>query len=466
VNGPYPFDRLDDAVGEGIEGVIRAHHRRRLQARGHGAAFDPPPGGWARSGRFGPRQGNAVEVLVDGEEVLPRVAGDILGASSHVEIAGWHFTPSFRMGDGGPILRDLLADAARSVEVRVLAWAGAPLPLFRPGRADVRAMRDELERGTGVQVRLDANERPMHCHHEKLVVVDDRVAYVSGLDFTLLGGDRRDSSAHRRREGIGWHDVCVRLEGPVVSDVAEHFRLRWPEPMPPPTATQAAGDMEAQLVRTVPERRYRGLPAGEFTILESYLRALRAAERFVYLESQFLWSPELVQVLVDKLHDPPRPDFRVVVLLPAKPNNGRDDTRGQLGVLVDAATVGGDERRFLACTLFQPEGNLVYVHAKVGIVDDSWLTVGSANLNEHSLFNDTEVNVVVREPELVRSARLRLWSEHLEEDADGDPVQVIDERWRPLASEQSERRKLRLLRGVSRRSGALMGPLNGLLVDG
>jgi hypothetical protein len=76
------------------------------------------------------------------------------------------------------------------------------------------------------------------------------------------------------------------------------------------------------------------------------------------------------------------------------------------------------------------------------------------------------VNVVVREPELVRSARLRLWSEHLEEDADGDPLRVIDERWRPLASEQSERRKLRLLCGVSRRSGALMGPLNGLLVDG
>jgi phosphatidylserine/phosphatidylglycerophosphate/cardiolipin synthase-like enzyme len=466
VNAPYPVDRLDDVVGDAIERAIRARHRRRLRAHGHLAAFDPPSGGWAQTGAFVPRAGNAVELLVDGEEVLPRVARDIAAASSHVELAGWHFTPSFRLGADGPPLRELLADTALRVDVRVLAWAGAPLPLFRPGREDVRSVRDDLTRGTRVRVELDAKERPMHCHHEKLVIVDDRVAYVGGLDLTSLGGDRLDSSLHPRRPGIGWHDACVRLEGPIVSDVASHFRLRWPGALPESPAAEAAGGLEAQLVRTVPERLYRGLPAGEFTILESYLRALRAAERFVYLESQFLWSPELVQVLVDKLHDPPSPDFRVVVVLPAKPNNGRDDTRGQLGVLVDAATEGGDEKRFLAFTLYQPHGNSVYVHAKIGIVDDAWLTVGSANLNEHSLFNDTEVNVVVRDPELVRTARLRLWSEHLEEDADGDPIRVVDERWRPRASAESQRHKLRLLHGVSRRSGALWGPVNGLLVDG
>ena len=71
-------------------------------------------------------------------------------------------------------------------------------------------------------------------------------------------------------------------------------------------------------------------------------------------------------------------------------------------------SAGGDETRFLACTLYQPGAGSepVYVHAKIGIVDDRWLTVGSANLNEHSLFNDTEVNVVVRDEHLARDARL------------------------------------------------------------
>jgi phosphatidylserine/phosphatidylglycerophosphate/cardiolipin synthase-like enzyme len=298
------------------------------------------------------------------------------------------------------------------------------------------------------------------------VIVDDRVAYVGGLDLTTLAGNRLDSSEHPRRFGVGWHDACLRLEGPLVADVAAHFRLRWPGPLPAGDPAERAGTLEAQIVRTVPERVYDGLRAGEFTILESYRRALQSAERFVYLESQFLWSPELIELLAAKLRDPPGPDFRVVAVLPARPNNGSDDTRGQLGLLVDAAEEGGDADRFLACTLFQPHGNAVYVHAKVCVVDDAWLTLGSANLNEHSLFNDTELNVVVRDETFARAARLRLWSEHLERDADGEPARVIDDVWRPLANENAQERKLRLLRGVSRRTRALWGPLNGLLVDG
>ena len=460
------LNRLDAAIGTALEYSVRAHHRRRLGRRGHERAFDPPSGGWAETGAFAPRAGSRVEFLVDGAEVLPRMVEDVIAAQSHVHVTGWFFTPTFQMGEGGPTLRGLLADAAKRVDVRVLAWAGAPLPLFHPDRGEVRAMRDELTRGTRIEMQLDSRERPMHCHHEKIVLVDDRVAYVGGIDLTSLAGNRLDSSAHERRIGIGWHDACLRLEGPVVSDVAEHFRLRWVGQLPQPRDPAPAGELEAQLVRTVPDHVYGGLPRGEFTILESYVRALRGAERLVYLESQFLWSPELIKILADKLRDPPHPDFRVVVVLPADPNNGKDDTRGQLGVLVDAAKQGGSDERFLACTLFQPGGNSVYVHAKIGIVDDTWMTVGSANLNEHSLFNDTEVNVVLRDEEFIRAARLRLWEEHLEQAADGDPCRVVDEIWRPLANESSPERKLQLLRGVSRRSLALWGPINGLLVDG
>jgi phosphatidylserine/phosphatidylglycerophosphate/cardiolipin synthase-like enzyme len=460
------LNRLDAAIGSGLERSTRAHHRRRLARRGQVRAFDPPPGGWTDSGTFAPRSGSAVELLVDGADVLPRMVADVSAAESHVHVAGWFFTPAFQMGEDGPTLRGLLADAAGRVDVRVLAWAGAPLPLFHPDRREVREMRDELTRGTRIQMQLDANERPMHCHHEKLVLVDDRVAYVGGIDLTSFGGNRLDSSSHERRDGVGWHDACLRLEGPIVADVAEHYRLRWRGSLPAPEAPGAAGGIEAQLVRTVPEHLYDALPRGEFTILESYLRALRGAERFVYLESQFLWSPELIAVLADKLRDPPHPDFRVVVVLPANPNNGKDTTRGQLGVLVDAAKEGGADERFLACTLFQPGGNPVYVHAKIGIVDDAWMTVGSANLNEHSLFNDSEVNVVVREEAFVRAARLRLWEEHLEQAAGGEPHRVVDECWRPRAHVSSQDHKLRVLHGVSRRSQALRGPINGLLVDG
>jgi phosphatidylserine/phosphatidylglycerophosphate/cardiolipin synthase-like enzyme len=463
VNAPFPLDRVDDLLGDGVERLVAAHHRRRLARHGHRPA-EAPPGGWAEGGSFPPRPGNRVELLVDGAELLPRMVEDVAAARSHVHVAGWFFTPSFRMGGDGPTLRGLLAEAATRCDVRVLAWAGAPLPLFHPDRAEVREMRGELTRGTRIEMELDARERPMHCHHEKLVVVDDRVAYVGGLDLTSFAGNRLDSSEHAPRIGIGWHDACLRVEGPAAADVAAHFRLRWQEPLPEPTPSPELVDgIEVQLVRTVPEHVYDGLPDGEFTILESYVRGLRSAGRLVYLESQFLWGPEVVRVLADKLRDPPCDDFRVVVLLPARPNNGEEDTRGQIGVLIDADREGPPGDRFLACTLFQPveHGRPVYVHAKVGIVDDAWLTVGSANLNGHSFFNDSEVNAVVRDPAFVRAARLRLWSEHLNGDADADPTRIVDERWRSFAGS-----KLRELPGVSRRSQALWGPINGLIVDG
>jgi phosphatidylserine/phosphatidylglycerophosphate/cardiolipin synthase-like enzyme len=402
---------------------------------------------------------------------------EIERAQSYVCIAGWHFTPELELA--GKALRELLAEAAEKVEVRVLAWAGAPLPLFHPSRKDVREGREQLVRGTRIRCELDKLERPMHCHHEKLVIVDGRVAFVGGIDLSLLGGDRRDESAHPPRGGLGWHDAAARIEGPSVEDVMRHFATRWAEvtgeelevdDVPP------AGEVELQVVRTVPNGVYDRIPRGDFRILESYLRALRSAERLVYLENQFLWSPELVHVLVKKLRDPPSDDFRLVVLLPAKAQNGEEDTRGQLGVLVNADDGAG---RFLACSLWQrgAGGRPVYVHAKIGIVDDRWLTLGSANLNEHSLFNDTEMNIVTHDPELARGLRLRLWAEHLECDPvelGGDTTQVVDERWRPRAEEQLARarrgepatHKLRLLPGVSRRTKSVLGPVSGFLVDG
>ena len=342
-------------------------------------------------------------------------------------------------------------------------------------------MRDELTRGTRVECALDAKERPLHCHHEKIAIIDGEVAFVGGIDLTALGGDRFDSSEHPMRGRIGWHDVATRLRGPAVADVAAHFAARWSEvtgePLEPPSPPAQAGTHELQVVRTIPEKVYDFAPHGDFGIVEAYTRALRSARSLVYLESQFLWSPELVEILADKLRHPPADDFRLVVLLPARPNNGEDSTRGQLGVLAEADRGCG---RFLAATLSARSGGLagpLYVHAKVGIVDDAWLTIGSANLNDHSLFNDTEMNVVACDGALAREVRLRLWSEHLERPVDavsGDPARVVDELWRPIAAEQLARRRrgdapthrLLELPGVSRRSKALLGPLDGLFVDG
>ncbi len=474
--------RADRHLGVAVGRAVCAHHRRRLGRVGWLAALDAPAGGWA-VGEPKPRRGNSLEVLIDGAEALPRMGAELKRAESHVHIAGWYFSPEFALTrDEEPaILRHLLAELAERVEVRVLVWAGAPLPLFRPSRRTVRRMRESLCAGTKICCALDAKERPMHCHHEKTIVVDDRVAFVGGIDLTSEAGDRFDSSGHRARGQVGWHDASARITGPAVVDIAEHFRMRWQEvtgeKLASPATPEPTGNVELQIVRTVPERVYRAKPRGDFRLLESYVRALRSAQRLIYLENQFLWSPEIAEILTDKLLRPPADNFRLLVVLPAKPNAGGDDTRGALAELVEA---DADAGRLLACTLFARAGRLadpVYVHAKIGIVDDAWLTLGSANLNEHSLFNDTEMNVVTHDAAIARESRLRLWAEHLELSIDevaGEPAAVIDDHWKPISKEQLARREAgqplthRVVRlaHVSRRSERLLGPLQGLLLDG
>ena len=474
--------RIDRRLGPAVGRAVCAHHRRRLGRIDQLGTLAAAAGGWA-SGEPPFRAGCSLEVLIDGVEALARIASELKRAESHVHIAGWFLSPDFALTRAGEmaIVRNVLAELAERIDVRVLLWAGAPLPLFRPSRGTVRNTREDLCRGTKIQCALDSKERPMHCHHEKTIVVDDRVAFVGGIDLTASSGDRFDSPLHPARGQVGWHDACACLGGPAVSDVARHFAMRWHEvtraTLPTTKTAKSAGKVDVQIVRTVPEKVYRAVPRGDFRILESYVRALRSAQRLIYLENQFLWSPEISSMLAEKLRNPPTDNFRLLVVLPAKPNNGGDDTRGLLGELIDA---DGGAGRLLACTLFARKGRLadpVYVHAKIGIVDDEWLTLGSANLNEHSLFNDTEMNIVTHDPAIARQTRLRLWAEHLElatDDVAGDSTQVIDDLWNPISKEQLARRQAgkplthRLVRlpHLSSRSERLLGPLQGILVDG
>jgi phosphatidylserine/phosphatidylglycerophosphate/cardiolipin synthase-like enzyme len=473
---------LDAAVGDGIEWAVRLRHRRRL-ARLGSSALRPGPGLWAE-GDPPPREGCTLEVLVDGQHAFAEMAAAIREARESVHVTGWHISPPFELVRGDPCvgLGPLLAEMAERVDVKVLVWAGSPVPLFHPTRAEVREVVSGLTAQTRIRCEPDPREHPLHCHHEKTLVVDGRVAFVGGIDMTDLAGDRYDTSDHPARRRLGWHDVTTRLTGPAVQDVQDHFAMRWREltgeSVGGGPAPEATGSQIVQVVRTVAEGMYDSLPHGDFRILESYVRAIRSAEQYIYLENQFLWAPEIVSLLAEKLREPPSEDFRLVIVLPSRANNGQDDTQGQLAVLESADDGQG---RLAVATLRSLTGSRadrLYVHAKVGIIDDRWLTVGSANLNSHSLFNDSEMNVVCHDPDLALQTRLRLWSEHLQADvssiAERSPTEVIDKMWQPITREQLARLKageppthrLLALPGVSKRSRRLMGPLVGLVDDG
>ena len=233
----------------------------------------------------------------------------------------------------------------------------------------------ELTAHTRIQCALDAKERPLHCHHEKTIVIDDRVAFVGGIDLTSEAGDRFDSSDHPARaiDRLARRLRADRRPGGAGRRRAlPHALARGDERDAAAAAGTASPPATPSCRSCAPFRSTSTRGCREATSGSSSPTAARSdrAQRLIYLENQFLWSPEIAAVLVDKLAGRPTPTSGCSSSCRHKPNNGSDDTRGVLGELIEA---DDDNGRLLACTLYARSGNLfdpIYVHAKIGIVDD------------------------------------------------------------------------------------------------
>src|SRR5262249_5478781 len=119
-----PMLAFDKTMGDVVERLVRRQHRRKLRKRGWERALEPGGDGLWPGGDPPPREGNSIDVLVDGAEALPRMVAELRKARSHVHIAGWYLSPWFDLTHDGTELTPLLAQLAERIDVRVLMWAG------------------------------------------------------------------------------------------------------------------------------------------------------------------------------------------------------------------------------------------------------------------------------------------------------------------------------------------------------
>jgi phosphatidylserine/phosphatidylglycerophosphate/cardiolipin synthase-like enzyme len=339
-------------------------------------------------------------------------------------------------------------------EVKVLTWSGSKLfSHYNP-----KVVHEQLTR-VGVTCILDDSafdmlHHPIESLHQKIAVVDGTHAFVGGIDPLIDPSgdfDRWDYPSHRYYEVESsphpWHDAHAIVEGPAVGDVELNFRQRWNEvverhhldnqllvaehPPPPPLASTNL----VQVARTIPQYTYSFAPQeGIQGIAQLYMRAVSNAQHFIYLENQYFWpyvfygidnpllgtsSPDMERI-IRELGAALRRGATVAMVLPDNPNVGRAFTDAGLDRLREEAPEAAAQGRiqaFCLATSASIDGEEhyrpIYVHAKVAIVDDLWSTVGSANLNNRGMRDDTEMNVAALDAELARGLRLLLWAEHL-----------------------------------------------------
>ena len=249
----------------------------------------------------------------------------------------------------------------------MLVWAGAPLPLFRPSRSDVRNMRERLTNGSRIMVALDARERPMHCHHEKTIVIDDRVAFVGGIDLTSEDGDRFDSSHHLARDGLR---VARRGNANRRSGGRRRRRplrdalARVTAELAPCRPCRIRRHVDVQIVRTVPEKIYDAFRMATSGSSSPTFGPFAGRGNSSTSKTSFSGHPRSLPTSPTSSRIPRPRTSDCLFCFPPKPNNGADDTRGILGELIeaDAARAGYSPRRFMRA---QAPCGPHYVHAKV-----------------------------------------------------------------------------------------------------
>jgi phosphatidylserine/phosphatidylglycerophosphate/cardiolipin synthase-like enzyme len=383
--------------------------------------------------------GNRVEVLIDGAEYFRRLHEALLSLERDdcVLFTDWEGDGDELLDGPGSEIGRVLADAARrGVQVRGLLWRSHPRQAHfaEQENAALAKMVDEA----GGEIVLDERVRRGGSHHQKLVVI--RHGARSGEDVAFEGGidlchGRHDDSRHagdcqsvaldgRYGSRPPWHDVQIEVRGPAVGDLEYTFRERWQDPTPldhrnpwriavrrltheprhpdplPPTRDDPApcGTHAVQVMRTYPAKRpsYPFAPEGERSIARAYLKAFRRARRLVYLEDQYLWSAQAAHALADSLRR--HRELHVVAVVPRFPDRGGRATSAASRIGRERATdilrrAGGD--RVAVYDLENADGTPIYVHAKVCVIDDVFLVVGSDNLNRRSWTHDSEISCSV-----------------------------------------------------------------------
>ena len=359
-------------------------------------------------------------VIIDADTYFRHARAAMLKARKRIMMIGWDFDAAISLvrddevGDGAPaVIGDFiswLVNRSPDLEIFLLRWdVGAMKSMVSPVNLFTTLKWMAHPR---VTVKLDGHHPPAASHHQKIVVIDDCFAFCGGIDMT---GDRWDTRHHRDDEAgrhhpdgspYGpWHDATTALAGPVAAALGAHARMRWNmaggddlEPVeggedcwPDRLPVQFEG-VDVAISRSAPQMDDQD---GVTEIENLYCHQIAAAKRCIYAESQYFASRRIAEAIAKRLAEPDGPD--IVIVNPEHADGwleqqAMDTARARLYEALKARDTHG---RFRIYHAFTTRGVPIYIHAKILIVDDRLIRVGSSNMNNRSMRLDTECDVTI-----------------------------------------------------------------------
>jgi len=334
----------------------------------------------------------------------------------------------------GAFLNRLAAEKP-DLEINILAWDFAMIyALEREGFPIFKLGLNSHER---IKFKMDGEHPLGASHHQKLVVIDDDLAFAGGLDLTKWRWDTPEHAPGDPRrvdpEGkpyLPFHDVQIVVQGDAAASLGRLFRRRWLQAsgkrleVEPPKEPQAwpddlAADLEdIQVAVARTEPAYKGRP--EVREVEvAFLDSIAAARDYIYWENQYFTSHSICQALIDRLERDDCPE--IILVMPQRGPDWleqatMDALRWRVLKRLSEADRHGRIRFYYPAR--KGVGGGVKLHSKVMVVDDRLIRVGSANLSNRSMGLDTECDLLIEThgAENARKAaglRNRLLAEHL-----------------------------------------------------
>lgn len=320
--------------------------------------------------------------------------------------------------DGAPdTLRDLIAHVARQrpeLEIHILLWDYTML--YAVDRQWLPAWDFDWTTSANVRFRLDAAVPVGGAHHQKIVVIDDRLAFVGGIDLADGRWDTRDHLPddprrvdHAGRPEGAFHDLQLVADGALAQAIGDLCRARWQtatgETVAAPDADAGGDPWPAGLAvdwRDILVGIARTMPPlnGEAAVCENfdaYLDAIAAARDAIYLENQYLASGPIAEALADRLAEPDGPEV-VIVTQRQTASWLEEQVMGvrREQILCRLADCDRHNRLRVLTPVVPGLGDADYtLHAKVCVVDDRLVRVGSANLNNRSMRYDSECDLLL-----------------------------------------------------------------------